>query len=263
MKPYLAILSARFRMLLQYRVAAVAGIVTQVFWGIIRMMIFMAFYRSSSAPQPMELKDVITYVWLGQAFLTLLPWNVDQEIRRMIRDGTVAYELLRPVDLYNYWYTRAIAARTAPAAMRTIPIFVFGMLWFGMRPPVSWEATIAWVVATFGAVLLSGAISAVLNISLMWTIASEGMNRLIPAMVMIFSGLIIPIPLFPDWAQTVIHLLPFAGLGDTPFRLYTGNIPPEGVFGVVLHQLIWTGILIMIGKMALARGTKTLVIQGG
>ena len=250
-------------MLLQYRVAAVAGIVTQVFWGLIRMMIFMAFYRSSNASQPMSLEEVITYVWLGQAFLTLLPWNVDQEIRRMIRDGTVAYELLRPVDLYNYWYTRAIASRTAPATLRVLPIFVFGMLWFGMRPPESLESGIAFTVATFGAVLLSGAISTVLNISLMWTIAGEGINRIIPAMVIIFSGLVIPIPLFPDWAQTVIRILPFAGLGDTPFRLYVGHIPPEGVFWVLLHQLIWTGIFVMIGRAALSRGTRSLVVQGG
>ncbi len=50
---YCAILSARFRMLLQYRAAAFAGFVTQLFWGLIRVMIFSAFYRSSNAPQPM------------------------------------------------------------------------------------------------------------------------------------------------------------------------------------------------------------------
>lgn len=263
MKPYLAILTARFRMLLQYRAAAVAGIVTQLFWGLIRVMIFEAFYRSSNAPQPMTLEEVITYVWLGQAFLTLLPWNVDQEISRMIRNGTVAYELLRPVDFYNYWYTRAIATRTAPASLRSIPIFVFGILWFGMNPPHSVEAAIAFAFAIVGAILLSAAISTVLNISLMWTIAGQGINRLIPAMVVIFSGLVIPIPLFPDWAQKIIMLMPFPGLADTPFRLYVGQIPPEGVLWVVSHQLIWTGIIILIGRFAISRGKKALVVQGG
>jgi len=50
MQPYLAILSARFRTLLQYRVAGLAGIGTQLFWGLIRVMIFDAFYRSTVAP---------------------------------------------------------------------------------------------------------------------------------------------------------------------------------------------------------------------
>ncbi|MDE3000662.1 MAG: hypothetical protein OXU79_16440 [Gemmatimonadota bacterium] len=73
MKAYAAVISARFRMMLQYRAAAMAGLGTQVFWGLIRMMFFTAFYNSATAPQPMSLADVITYVWLGQALLGMLP----------------------------------------------------------------------------------------------------------------------------------------------------------------------------------------------
>jgi hypothetical protein len=70
-------------MLLQYRAAAVAGFGTQVFWGLMRIMIFEAFYRSSSADQPMTFPQVVTYVWLGQAMLAMFPWNVDADIPRL------------------------------------------------------------------------------------------------------------------------------------------------------------------------------------
>ena len=73
MTGYRAILSARFRTLLQYRVAAIAGIGTQIFWGLILVMVLEAFYRSTTAPQPMTIEEVRTYVWLGQAFLGMLP----------------------------------------------------------------------------------------------------------------------------------------------------------------------------------------------
>ena len=89
MKPYLSLLSARFRVLLQYRAAAIAGFGTQLFWGLIRMMIFQSFYDSSSAPQPLNRADAVTYIWLGQAMLHLLPWNLDPDIRGMVRNGTV------------------------------------------------------------------------------------------------------------------------------------------------------------------------------
>ena len=35
LRPYRAILSARFRMLLQYRAAAIGGIWTQIFFGLV------------------------------------------------------------------------------------------------------------------------------------------------------------------------------------------------------------------------------------
>ena len=109
MRPYFAILSARFRTLLQYRVAALAGIGTQLFWGLIRVMIFDAFYRSTTAPQPMTYAEVVTYIWLGQAMLRFLPWDVEGDARQMMRTGGVAYELLRPLDLYALWFCRSLA----------------------------------------------------------------------------------------------------------------------------------------------------------
>ena len=62
----------------------------------------------------MAFAQVASYVWLGQALLAMLPWNVDAEIRAMIRSGAVAYELCRPIDLYGLWFARALAQRTAP-----------------------------------------------------------------------------------------------------------------------------------------------------
>lgn len=250
-------------MLLQYRAAAVAGFITQLFWGLIRMMIFEAFYRSSTMTQPMELRDVITYVWLGQALFALFPWAIDQEIRQMIRNGTVAYELLKPVDLYKLWFSRSVANRLAPTILRFFPLVILAMLFFGMHPPDSVYSGIAWLLATVGAVCVGCAINTLLNISIMWTISGDGVQRIAPAAILIFSGMIIPLPLFPDWAQAFLQFLPFAGLVDLPFRLYLGHIPSDRVFYVLLHQAAWTVTLVALGRALLNRGIKILVVQGG
>ena len=101
MKAYRAILVSRFLTLLQYRAAAMAGVGTQLFFGLVRVMIYDGFYRSSSTPQPMTSEQVITYIWLGQAVLMLVMLDVDREIAAMIRTGNVAYEMTRPLDLYT------------------------------------------------------------------------------------------------------------------------------------------------------------------
>ena len=67
MRPYLAILAARFRTLLQYRAAAAGGVFTQSFFGLMRIMILEAFYRSTAQTQPLSMAQMIGYVWLGQA----------------------------------------------------------------------------------------------------------------------------------------------------------------------------------------------------
>ncbi|MEM7018967.1 MAG: hypothetical protein AAF512_16705, partial [Pseudomonadota bacterium] len=87
---YFAVISARYRMLLQYRAAAFAGLVTQLFWGAIRLMVLAAFYNASTQSSPMTFEAIVAYVWLGQALLGLLPWNIDPEIDTKMRDGSVA-----------------------------------------------------------------------------------------------------------------------------------------------------------------------------
>ena len=259
---YWAVLSAQFRSLLQYRAAALAGLGTQVFWGLIRVMIFQAFFRSTTVEQPMELGDVLTYVWLGQAFLALLPWQ-DNAVRSLIRTGGVGYELLRPVDLYGFWYCRSLAFRTAPTLLRAVPLIAFAGVFMGMDAPASWAAAGAFAASMIGAILLSSAITTLFSITMMWTISGDGVFALAPGIVGLLSGMLVPIPLFPDWAQTVLNILPFRGLVDTPYRFYLGHIPVGDLPLLLAHQMVWVVAIVLIGRWMLSRGLRRLVIQGG
>ena len=270
MTPYLAILSARFRMMLQYRVAALAGLWTQVFFGLVLIMVYEAFYASTDRPQPLAFAQVVSYVWLGQALLALLPWNVDAEVRAMVRSGAVAYELCRPVDLYNLWFTRAMAWRTAPTVLRAVPMVLlamFGLPLVGLdewrlQPP-AFASGMAFAAAIACTLLLSCALTTLMNITLMWTISADGAVVMLTALVTLFSGMIVPLPLFPDWAQPVLMAMPFAGLVDLPYRVYVGNIDASSVPAVLLHQLLWTAALVLFGRWLLSRGMRLLVVQGG
>jgi ABC-2 type transport system permease protein len=260
---YFSVFSARFRTLLQYRAAALAGCATQLFWGLIRVMIFTAFYRSTTAPQPMTLRDLISYLWLCQAMFALLPWNPDAEVRAMIRSGSVAYEMLRPLDLYAFWYSRAVAARLAPTLLRSGPLFLLAGLFFGLHAPPSPACAFAWAITTFGALFLAAAFSTLLTISMLWTVSAEGIARIVPTVVYALAGLLIPLPLFPGWMQPALNALPFRDMMDMPFRMYLGQIPPDHLGMSVLHQLVWLAAMVVCGRGLLARGARHLVVQGG
>jgi ABC-2 type transport system permease protein len=271
-KAYSSLFVARFALLLQYRAAAFAGIATQVFWGAVKVMVLAAFFQHSKTAQPMTLQESISYVWLGQAFLiAIVPWSGDREIQAQIRSGAIGYDLLRPTDLYLFWFTRALALRTAPIALRAIPLLSFTMLLlpclglseWSLAFPTSFPALIAFVVSLMGAVLLSTALTMLLTVSLMWTLSGEGINSLAPSLAIIFSGMIVPLPFFPDWIQPLLDVLPFSGLLDRPFRLFTGHLPPDALFPVLLHQVIWISIIVLFGRSLVQRGIQKLIIQGG
>lgn len=271
MKAYWSMFVARFALLLQYRTAAWAGVGTQLFWGLVKVMVLEAFFSHATSTQPMTFRQAVGYVWLGQAFLVVIPWGGDKEIQQLIRSGAVGYDLLRPMDLYHFWFMRAIAMRTAPVILRAVPIFLISTFLFPLvgRPewslffPPSLTAAIAFVLSFLGAILLSSAITMLLTVSMMWTLSGEGINSILPTLVIIFSGNLIPLPLFPEWMQPILNALPFSGILDHPFRIFTGNLPLSSLFEVLLHQAFWIVVLVWLGRVLVSRGIRKLVIQGG
>ena len=71
MNKYLAITRIRFSNSLQYRAAAVAGMVTQFAWGFMEIFAFSAFYKANPAAFPMEFSQTVSYIWIQQAFWAL------------------------------------------------------------------------------------------------------------------------------------------------------------------------------------------------
>jgi ABC-2 type transport system permease protein len=270
-RAYCTIVSVRYRMLLQYRAAALAGFGTQLFWGAIRLMILAAFYASATTAPPMPLTAVIAYVWLGQAFLGLLPWNVDPELATLIRTGGVSYELSRPLDLYTFWFFRTVAYRTAGTTLRVIPMVVFAMLllpllgWseWALKPPPTWAAGLLFLGSIGMAVLLASAVTMLMHVMLVWTLSGEGINRIMLSVVTIFTGMVIPLPLFPDWLQPFLQWQPLRGVVDVPYRIYSGDILPLPAMGEILLQAGWVVLLIWGGRWLLAVSIRRLVVQGG
>lgn len=260
---YTALLLARLRVALQYRAAALAGVVTQVFWGFIRVMIFEALYASSPGPHPMTLAQTVSYVWLGQAFFRLLPWSPDPEVRQAVRTGSVAVELVRPLDLYALWYCRAVAGTLGPTLLRSLPLLALALAFFGLAPPAGAGALLACTASLFCAVLLAASFAALQSVTLLYTVGGEGVASLVPILVFMLSGVVIPLPLLPDGVARLMDWLPFRGVLDVPLRLWTGHLPAGEAPALLAHQLAWTLALVLAGRALLARTIRRVEILGG
>ena len=270
--PYRGVLRARWRETLQYRVAALAGFGTQLYWGLIRLMVLAAFYQSGPADATdFSFAHVVRYVWLGQALLGLFPFRLDHELADSVRTGSVAGELLRPIDLYSYWFWRMVAWRLATTAPRCLLMLVVavgilplvGLGEWALGAPAGVEAAGLYLLATVLALLLGVAVTAVLVSLMFWTVSSEGARYILPSIIWFGGGMVVPLPLLPDGLATVLGYLPFAGLMDVPFRIYVGHLAGAEALLRLGLQLGWLVALVLLGRLLLARGLRRVVILGG
>ena len=272
-RPYTAAFASRFLLMLQYRAAAFAGFMTQCWWGGIKVMVFAAFYESSAtaAAAPISLSQVITYTWLAQAFLALVPWGCDPDVALSARTGSVGYDRLRPVDTYCLWYARAGGWMTSRAVPRAALMFLLagvalpllGLREWSWAPPASLAQASLFVVSMALVVALSSAMVMLLNVAAVAILNDRGVNVLLSPFVIVLSGNLIPLAIFPDWMHFALFVQPFAGLVDIPFRIYSGNLLGGGAWAGIGLQAFWTVVLVAAGRAWIARVMRRLSMQGG
>ncbi|WP_077611568.1 ABC transporter permease [Clostridium sp. Marseille-P2415] len=267
MKKYWSFFRIRFIHGLQYRAAALSGMVTQFVWGTMEILLFRAFYEASPESFPMEFPALSTYVWLQQAFLALyMTWFWEAELFESITTGNVAYELCRPVRLYNMWFTRGLAVRLSKAVLRCMPILLFAWLLpspYGIALPgdlTTWFFTLVSMVLGLFFVVAFGMI---VYMSVFYTISSQGIKLIVTSLSEFLSGAVIPIPFLPDEIRRLVSILPFASAQNVPFRIFGGGLTGHDMYISLMGQAFWLIVFLIIGRAMERNALKRVVIQGG
>ena len=252
---------------LQYRAAAVAGIVTQFFWGAMELLAFRAFYQADPGAFPMSFQATASYVWMQQAFLALFAaWMFENEIFQCIRDGSVAYELCRPVDLYAMWFARSAANRVSRAVLRCAPILLVAAFLpapLGMTAPQSLSAFLWWAVTMVLGLAVTVGFGMLIYLVTFFTLSPDGVRMVAVSLVEILQGGIIPLPFFPDGLRQFLELLPFAAMQNVPLRAWSGDLSGQDLYAAAGLQLFWAIVLVGSGWLLAQKALKKTVVQGG
>lgn len=266
MKGYLNYFKTQVIVGLQYKASAISGLLTQLFWGFLFAFIYISFYSKANIDN-INLTELMCYTWLGQAFFSLTYPDIKvEDLVKSIKNGTVAYELCRPYNLYNWWFIKVVAKRYARVILRCLPIIIFSLLLpkpYNLTLPYSALSLILTVLTLFlGSIVTSGINMIVLTLSF-FTMQDKGISSIFYTIGGLLGGLVIPLPLLPNFIIKMSEYLPFRLIGDLPFRVYSGNIGTTYAIESIILQIIWIITLILIGKVLMNRALKKVCIQGG
>lgn len=267
MKKYYYFFKIRFHVGIQYRVAALTGLITQFVWGLMECIVFKILLESNATSSPMSLAQVVSYIWLKEAFLLLFnTWATDNDIFSMIIDGGVAYELCRPVPIYSMWFSRNVGGRVAEAGMRCIPIIIVAFLLpepYKLILPKNIGVLLIVIVTMILALGVTVSFCMLVYIISFFTISPQGIRMVLTGAVELLSGAIIPIPFIPNPYKKVLEFLPFASMQNVPLRIYSGNLAGSEMIEAIILQLFWLIILVLLGKALCKLAERKVVVQGG
>ncbi|HHV59166.1 MAG TPA: ABC transporter permease [Clostridiaceae bacterium] len=265
MKKYFALFRIRFINGLQYRAAALAGLSTQFAWGFMQILAYSAFYRANPGAFPMEFSHLVSYIWIQQAFLALFaPWGVGGNVVDTIVSGNISYDLARPMDIYNRWFSEAIADRVSKATLRCLPILIVAFILpppFKMVLPSDLFQFSLFLVSAPLAMFTVTAYCLIDHMSTFYTMSRY--NAIFVILADFLAGGYIPVPFFPEPFRRIAEILPFAAMQNMPLRIYSGDMAGrDAAYGIVL-QLFWFAVLLAFGKLHMRHSLKRVITQGG
>ena len=216
----------------------------------------------------MTFDQTVSYIWLQQIFLIVFYiWLNDYEIIETISDGAIAYEMVRPVDIYSRWLCQITATRLAGVSLRGGPTLIVALFLLPYPYNLSLPPDIiqfVWFLLSF--ILSLGVIvtfTTLIYTTLFYTLSVLGIRIIVSSLALFMSGAIIPIPFFPEPFRTVALLLPFASMQDMPLRIYSGHITGTDILQGIAMQIFWLLILMTLGRVVIGRALKNVVAQGG
>ena len=267
MNKYLSLFRMKFCTQLQYRGAAIAGMVTQFVWGAMEILVFRAFYQADQTAFPMTFQATVSYIWLQQAFLAFfMAFCMENEPLQMIIRGDIAYELCRPVHIFDLWFFRSLGHRLASGLMRCVPIILFSLLLpspYGLRLPTNWMTSLSFAIGMILGILVTVTLCMLIYILAFFTISPLGLRMCYFSIAELLSGAIVPIPFFPEQLRGIVSILPFASMQNVPLRIYSGDLIGRSMVQALVLQLIWFVTLLIVGRCLSFLAIKKVTVQGG
>lgn len=253
-----------FRRQLAYRAANLAGLATNLFFGALRAAVLLALFAARPTAVPaLTVQAAVSFTGFTQACLAYVAIFGWWDLMRAIRSGDIASDLLRPYDVFWYWFAQDVGRASAQLLVRGLPI----VLAYALVYPLVWPPTV-WHWLAFGLSLALGLFISfawrfMVNAVAFWTQDAVGVGRFAWGIAMFASGFIMPLALFPDWLATALTFTPFPNMFNFPISIALGWVALDDLWRILAMQVFWAVVLYGLAHQMLAAGLRKLVVQGG
>lgn len=263
---YFAVAAGSFRRYATYRVATAAGVFTNTVFGFILAYTFLALWSERPGLGGYDQAQALTFVWIGQAMLAaaaLIGGGFQDELQERIRTGDVVIDLYRPVDLQLWWLTADLGRAAFHLLGRGVVPMVVAAFFFELALPSSPSAWLAFLVSVTLGIVVGFSLRYLFALSAFWLLDGTGLSLLSVLLSMFFSGMLLPLTVFPGVFGEVVRLLPWAATMQVPADVLLGEYRGSEVLGAFGFQAVWAVALLAAGRALQSLATRKVVVQGG
>jgi ABC-2 type transport system permease protein len=268
--PYLWLIRLTFLKLMAYRMRYVTGIATYGIFVGGQFCIWQAVWEAKGlSPQDavdgLTLAQMATYLAVGYIARAAYFTNTDSEIAARFQSGDVTLDLLKPLSFHGQWLAQAIGETGFRLCFFAAPMAVVLVPLFGVLPPSGdgwWQFPVLFLAAFW----INAELNLLAGTAAFFLEDITGLMSLKRNLIMLLSGLMVPLHYLPPLLAQATSWLPFALISYYPTMAYVGRLghgtTPD--FAAVLAlALIWIAVLRLANRLLWLRAITRLEVQGG
>jgi ABC-2 type transport system permease protein len=186
-------------------------------------------------------------------------WEVNFEIRQ----GTLAYRLLRPIHPLVAYAAENVGAMPMRLAI-VLPLAVGAVIAAGPAHVTHDPVLLAiFPVAVVGAWLITFLAMAVIGALAFYVESSGALFEVWLGLFGVFAGYLIPLELFPHWLATVARFLPFRYMLAFPVEMIVGMTPRAAALAELGIQWLFVAALALAARAIWRLGLRRFAAFGG
>ncbi len=253
---------------MSYKIDFIMSIIGQLIKSFVVYFLWKAVYLNSDSAtiHGFTSNDIVLYVFMSAITINIVSNTVDASIGNEVWDGTIAMNLIKPVN-----YQVRLLFESFAELLQGV-VFIAFPIWIGLISVRFITASeLPPSIVTIGLYLLSAFLGYIvlflINFSFgilsFYVTNIWGIRNLKYAIMDFLSGAIIPIAFLPMWLQNIMDFVPFASINYFPVLIYLGKVSGTKIAFTLILQVIWIVILFFISILLWRKATKRLTILGG
>lgn len=255
---YPALILYGFRRHAAHPWAGLAGAFTNSVFGVLRAYVLIALWQARPGLGGYTVTDAVTFCFLTQAMIGPMQlFNVGLTLPQRVRSGDIALDLVRPASLQLWSLAEDLGRAGYLLLIRSLPPTLLGALLFGVTTPARPGRWALFALSVLLGVVVSFAWRYLVALSSCWLADERGVHTVSLLLTLFFSGMTLPLTVFPGWLGEPARLLPWAAMVQLPTDVYLGKSADLG------FQLGWAAVLLALGAAGTRLARRKVVIQGG
>ncbi len=147
---------------------------------------------------------------------------------------------------------------------RGVVPLVAGALAFPLALPVDPLRWLLFLVSVLLALVVSFALRYMVGLVAFWLMDGAGINIMATVASIFFSGMLLPLTVFPGGFGEFVRTLPWAAMLQVPMDVLLGKHAGAGGAAEALgFQAGWALVLLGTGRLLQSAATRKVVVQGG